>query len=542
MNTWWRRIGFSLVGVLGILVVYSLVYQWGMATFEGEQRTVLQSAQTVVEILTTAGFGGDADDWTTGAMALIVIGMNLTGVLLVFLALPLFVVPLFQRALATQPAESTDLTDHVIICSHTEREDVLRNELEAAGVPYVFIESNPETVTELTGDGIEAIVGDPEQEQTLQAANIDDARAIVIDVADEANPEVILTARELRDDLRIISVAEDSEVVTYHRYAGADTVVRPRQVLGHSLARKAALSVTAELRETIELGERLEITELLVKGDSELAGQTIAASRIRDRLGINVIGMWLEGQFVPVPDPETVINENTILLVAGQYDALTELTSRTVSPSQEQPQRVIIGGYGEVGRTVSETLTTADISQTVVDRAEIDGVDVVGDITDEDTLAAVDIEAARSVVLALDDDTTAIYATLVLEKIAPETEVIVRANETETVRKLYRAGAEYVLALSTVTGRMLSSVLLEDEEVLTPETQFEIIRTTAPKLVGQSLDEAGVRTWLGCTVVAVERNGELLPNPGPEFTVETDDALIVVGSDDTVNRFLAATQ
>ena len=541
MNTWWRRIGLSLVAVFGIVLLYAGLYRWGMATFEGEQRSLVKSAQIVIEILTTAGFGGDSGNWTTDPMNLIVIAMNLSGVLLVFLALPFFVVPLFQRALETQPPESTDLSDHVIICSHTERVDVLRNELEAADVPYVFIEDDPETVTALVDDGIEAMLGDPEQEETLRAANIDAARALVIDISDEANPEVILTARELRDDVRTISVTEDREVATYHRYAGADDVVRPRQVLGRSLAGKAATPITAELQETIELGDQLEITELRVERDSDLAGQTIAESNVRDRLGVNVIGAWIDGEFVPAPDPDTVIDGNAILLVAGSHETLTELTTQTVSRTGG-PSRVIVGGYGEVGHTVSETLAESGVPHTIVDDGDDEGIDVVGSVTDADTLIDADVETARSVVLALDDDTASIYATLVLEKIAPNVEVIARANETETVRKLYRAGAEYVLALSTVTGRMLSSLLLEDEEVLTPETQFEIIRTSAPALVGRSLGEVDVRARLGCTVVAAERNGELLTNLGPDFTVRADDTLIVAGSDETVNRFISVAR
>lgn len=86
---------------------------------------------------------------------------------------------------------------------------------------------------------------------------------------------------------------------------------------------------------------------------------------------------------------------------------------------------------------------------------------------------------------------------------------------------------------------MLSSVLLEDEEVLTPETQFEIVRTTAPTLVGRTLGEADVRSQTECTVVAVERGERLLTDLGPEFTVGEDDMLIVAGSDETVNRFIA---
>ncbi|RKD97770.1 potassium channel family protein [Halopiger aswanensis] len=541
MNTWWRRICLSLVALFAIVLAYAGLYRWGMATFQGEQRSLIKSAQIVIEILTTAGFGGDSGSWTTPGMNLIVIAMNMSGVLLVFLALPIVVVPLFQQALETQPPESTELTDHVIICSHTERADVLRDELEAADVPSVFIEDEPEAVTALIDDGIEAMLGDPEQEETLRAANIDAARALVVDISDEANPEVILTARELRDDIRTISVAEDREVATYHRYAGADEVVRPRQVLGRSLAGKAAMSVTAELQETIELGDQLEITELRIGRGSDLAGRTIGESNMRDRMGVNVIGAWIDGEFAPAPDPDMVIDPNTILLVAGSHETLTELTTRTVSPTGG-PYRVIVGGYGEVGHTVSETLAESGVPHTIVDDGDEEAIDIVGDVTDADTLVNADVESARSIVLALDDDTAAIYATLVLEKIAPDVEVIARANETETVRKLYRAGAEYVLALSTVTGRMLSSLLLEDEEVLTPETQFEIIRTTAPALVGRSLGEVDVRARLGCTVVAAERDGELLTNLGAEFTIRTGDTLIVAGSDETVNRFISVAK
>ncbi|TYL37615.1 metal transporter [Natronococcus pandeyae] len=538
MNTWWRRIALSLVAVLAIVLVYAGIYQWGMATFEGEQQSYVHAIQVVIESLTTAGYGGDAP-WESREMNVFIVTMNLSGVLLVFLALPLIVVPLFRQALEDRPPETTDLSDHIIICSHTPRVDVLRKELEAAEVPYVFVDDDPETVIDLVDDGLEAIVGDPELEETLRAANVEDARALVADVDDETNAAVILSTKQLRDDIEILSVVEDADVASYHRYAGADVVVRPRQVLGRSLAKKAAMSITAELEETIELGTELMITELLIEEDSDLAGNTIAESGIRDRIGVTVIGAWFNGEFVPAPGPEMRIDENTILLVAGRHDNLTELKARTVSPLAERPDRVVVGGYGVVGRNARDTLVNSDISCTVVDTTEGPGVDVVGSITDEKLLETAGVEDSRAVLLALDDDTTTIFATLVLKQLSPDVEVIARANETENIGKLYQAGAEYVLALSTVTGRMISSVLLEDEEVLTPETQFEIVRTTAPDIAGRTLGEADVRSRTGCTVVAVERGEQLLTDVGPEFAVQEDDTLIVAGSDETVNQFIA---
>jgi Trk K+ transport system NAD-binding subunit len=537
MNGWQRRIVQAVSVVIAVVVAYTLLYRWAMFNFEGAERSVFESLQVVIESFTTAGFGGDADQWQTAPTNVLVVMMNLTGVLLVFLALPLFVVPLFQQALEDSPQRSTDLVDHVVICSYNSREDVLRSELDAAGVPYVIIEEDPDTVLELNQDDIEAIYGDPEQEETFENANIREARALVADVSDEGNVSVILTAKGLNEELTVVSVAEDSRDAEYHRYAGADRVIRPRQVLGKALANKATLSLSQGFRESIELSENFELSELLVKEDSELAGKTIGELQLREQIGATVIGMWANGEFVPVPEADMRIDENTILLVAGSHRALEQVNSRSISPKASRDDRIVVAGYGVVGRSAVEALDEKGISRTVVDIEDHDGVDIVGDISDPETLSRCRIEDARFILLALSDDTTSMYMTVALEELAPDTEVIARANDVENTTKLYRGGGEYVLALSTVTGRMLSSALLETEDVLSPDTQFSIVRTTASELVGTTLADADVRTRTGATVVAIERDDALITDPGPDATVREEDTLIIAGSDECVNDF-----
>lgn len=41
-------------------------------------------------------------------------------------------------------------------------------------------------------------------------------------------------------------------------------------------------------------------------------------------------------------------------------------------------------------------------------------------------------------------------------------------------------------------------------------------------------------------VVAIERDGEVITDLGPDFRIQADDNLVVVGTDEDVNR-LAAT-
>ena len=536
---WRRRLVLSLSGVALLVFVYSLLYQWAIFRFEGVNITIFQSVQTVIEIFTTAGFGGDTQYWNTAPMNLLVIGMNLTGVLLVFLALPVFAIPLFQQAFENEPQQSTTITDHVIICSYNSRENVLRSELEAADVPYVIIDTDADTILELNSRGVEAICGDPEQKQTLKAANISAAQALVTDVSDTENIPVILTAKELQEDLRIVSVAENEQDAEYHRYAGADRVIRPRQALGDALAGRATLPITQKLLQTVELSDEFNISELHVEDDSELAGQTLAELNLQERMGVTVIGVWSNGKFISAPGPDVRIDENTFLLVAGSYEALTEVTTQTVSRKLSENDQVIVAGYGVVGQSTVRTLEENGVSPIVIDinGNENERVDVVGDITNRETFLQAGIEDTRFVIVAVDDDSTAMYATVAIKESAPDTEMIARANSIENTAKLYRAGARYVLSLSTVTGRMLSSVLLEDEEVLTLETQFEIVRTTAPELAGQTLRGAAIRDRTGATVVAIERDGELLTNPEPDLRMKDGDRFIITGSNSVINNF-----
>lgn len=95
---------------------------------------------------------------------------------------------------------------------------------------------------------------------------------------------------------------------------------------------------------------------------------------------------------------------------------------------------------------------------------------------------AADLARANSLTITLSDDTTAMLATPVAREVVEDVRIVVRAQGTESVGKLYRAGADYVLALATVSGRMIASTVLE-EEVMAPEKRIEIVRTAAPNLV-----------------------------------------------------------
>lgn len=538
MNTWLRRVAMYAAVLAVVMLGYAVAYDVGMTVFDSRPRTFLRSLQIVVETFTTTGYGSDAP-WRSPEMNVLVILMDLSGVILIFLALPVLVFPAMQEALSTSvPTSIEDVTDHVVVCGSTVRAERLIDELDSWDVDHVVVEPNRDRATDLYEAEYTVVHAEPDSIEGLKGAGVESARAVVADVSDELDTSIILTAKEINEDVRAVSVVEEPSRAGYHELAGADEVLSPRTLMGESLARKVTTAVSTELGDTIEVGEDFDIVELPVRRGSEIAGTTLAESGLRERAGVNVIGAWFEGEFQTPPNPDAVLDRGTVLLVTGRGDQLERLRDLTVTDIRRFASgKTIVAGYGEVGRQVAEELAAVGVPHTVVDQEDLDGVDVVGDVSEPETLQRAGVDDARSVVLSLPDDTTAEFTTLVLRDRERDVEIIARAEEVEATRKMYRAGADYVLSLAMVTGRMAASAVLDDEDVISLDTQVDVVRTRAPGLAGQTLGDADVRGRTGCTVVAVERDDEIITDLGPEFRALAGDALIIAGTDEGVNRF-----
>lgn len=519
----------------GTLAFFTLSYKFGMAAFEGRSRTLLESLQIVIQTFTTTGYGEDAP-WESSQMLLLVVLMQMSAIFLIFLTLPLFIVPWVERRLEYQPSTTFDGEDHVVICGFTEREETLVDELNARDVGHVVLVDDRERARELYESGYTVMMGDSESETVLENASVPAARAVVLDGEDETNASVTLAIREVSKDVRIVSFVTEAELSPYLQLAGVDDVLYPRRLLGRGLADKVTSTMTTQLGETIDIGANLEIIELPLQKDCELDGVSLEESEIRERTGVNVIGAWIGGEFVPNPEPSIELDRNTVLLVSGRQDQLEDAMDLTRTADTRVKKHVLVAGYGDVGQTVHRSVSSPRLSFTILDREEKPGVDVVGDATDASTFLSAGIDSADAVIVTLGTDVTSIFATLVARELNSDVEIICRADDTDNVTKLYAAGADYVLALATVAGRMLAERVL-GEDVIAYDTQIDIVRTEAPGFVGQSLSEAAIRDRTGCTVIAVERNGDVETDISPSFVLRSGDQLFVAGSDECIAQF-----
>jgi len=534
-----RRTAYYLLAVAVTTLVFTLVYNYGMGALEDRPQPLYRSLEVVFQTFTTTGYGEDAG-WDTLWMNLLVILMQLTGIGLILAAVDVFVVPWLRRSLApSAPQRRPGLSGHVVICGHTSRTDAFIAELDARDREYVLVVADEEDALELQTAGYTVLLGDPEATATLENASIEDAVAVVADGADDTNASIALSARDARPDVRVVTLVEDASLSRYHRAAGADEVLSPRQLLGESLSRQVPTVVTADIREGVPIDEDLQLAELTIAADSSFAGERFGEARLRERFGVNVIGAWFNGDFETPVDADDILTDGTRLLVAGEPAQISSLQQATTSRVRDfGPQRILLAGYGDSGKAAYDLLDGTRSRLTVLDLEDHENVDITGDASDPDVLEAAGIEDATALLVTVGDDTTAIFTTLIARELNPDLHIVVRANDHADVQKLYRAGADYVQSLATVSGRMLASTVFEDETMLAYDRQFSVVRLPADGLVGSTIVDESVRTVTGCTVVGILREEATLTDFDPAaFTFEAGDEVIVAGTDEAITQF-----
>jgi voltage-gated potassium channel len=223
-----------------------------------------------------------------------------------------------------------------------------------------------------------------------------------------------------------------------------------------------------------------------------------------------------------------------ILLVGTTLEILAERSRHAYRVGRWRKRlrdHTIVCGYGTKGESAVHTLLgkgtpAADI--VVIDespaaraRATAAGLAAVaGNASSQEVLGEAGIGAARSVIVAVDRDDSAILITLTARELNPTAAIVAAVREEENVHLLHQSGASGVITSSAAAGRLLGlcsetpQVTAVLEDLLTVGEGIDI----AEREVGAA--EAGpVPTVLRDGVVlAVVRDGELLRFGDPRAT------------------------
>jgi voltage-gated potassium channel len=159
-------------------------------------------------------------------------------------------------------------------------------------------------------------VGDLGDPQTYRRLKVDDAALVVSNVDDMMNTNIAFTIREISQTVPITANADLDDSVDILELAGSTHVFQFTKMLGQSLARRV-LGTTARAN-VIGKIESLLIAEAPAMR-TPLVGKTLLQTKLRETIGINVVGIWERGRFI-IPTAQTTINPTSVLLLAGSTD------------------------------------------------------------------------------------------------------------------------------------------------------------------------------------------------------------------------------
>ncbi len=222
-----------------------------------------------------------------------------------------------------------EMKNHYIICGFGRVGHQVAADFSAARIPFVIIDSKPETVTELEPRGIPHLVADATSDDVLVEAGIRRAKGLVAcSDSDVANVYVTLSARELNPDLLIVARAAQRETEKKLKTAGANRVISPYFISGRRMAALASKPVTSDFLELVTHGGELEfrLHEIAIPAGSPLIRKTLAEAEIRGRSGALVLAIHrASGSFELQATASSVVDQGDTLVVIGTQDQIESL-------------------------------------------------------------------------------------------------------------------------------------------------------------------------------------------------------------------------
>lgn len=222
-----------------------------------------------------------------------------------------------------------ELKNHYILCGIGRTGPTIIDELIKTHNNFVVIDSNEQDInalkTLLGKDDFLYIHGDPTEEDILHQAGIDKAKGLMCNLPeDKDNVFLILTARAINKDIRIVSNAYDTKNSEKLVKAGTNKVVFPTQIGALRLVSEMIRpTVVNFLDRMLRDSTNMRVSEVFLSEKSKYAGKEIAESGIYEDTGLNIVAIQdpeSPEDFIYNPPQNLVLKGNSKLVVIGDSD------------------------------------------------------------------------------------------------------------------------------------------------------------------------------------------------------------------------------
>ena len=185
--------------------------------------------------------------------------------------------------------------------------------LENMGCDVLVVDDSYEKIQEISESvsyAIKADVTDPEALDALGGRNLDGA-VIAVSENFEASVMATMLCKEMGIP-KVLAKAKDDLQGTILEKVGADVVVYPEIEMGSRVAKNL---VAREFTDWIALSNDYSMVETVVP--EKWIGKSLAELKIRERFGINVVGMICSGEVDVTLDPQKPLPKDGILILIG---------------------------------------------------------------------------------------------------------------------------------------------------------------------------------------------------------------------------------
>ena len=208
------------------------------------------------------------------------------------------------------------LKQHVIICGFGRNGKESAQVLFNNKIPFVVLEEKNEMETDLDFEVKYFMKGDATKDEVLLEAGIKKALALITSLpVDADNLFVVLTAKQLNPNLKVISRASQDSSVQKLKIAGADNVIMPDKIGG---AHMATLVMLPDVVEMLSIMSTQSTDEFRVAEIQSNKNISLGELDMWSKTNCTILGIKTDGNHYTVnPDATYQIKPGDRLIVMG---------------------------------------------------------------------------------------------------------------------------------------------------------------------------------------------------------------------------------
>jgi CPA2 family monovalent cation:H+ antiporter-2 len=260
---------------------------------------------------------------------------------------------MLQSLQLTQIASRTiKSTRHVIICGYGRNGQVLSKLLAAEGIEYMALDLDPERIREAAAAGDAVVYADASRRESLMAAGLARAQAVVISYADTAAALKILRhVSEIRPGLPVIvRVKDDTEMDKLHAAGAAEVVPEALEsslmLASHTLlltgvpvsrvvrrvgaVRESRYGLlrgffhgSSDEAEDLTEGRHIRLHSVILEPGAAATGRTLGQLRVVSE-DLQVVAVRRPGQPSPPVGPDLLFQAGDVLVLKGTPERIAQ--------------------------------------------------------------------------------------------------------------------------------------------------------------------------------------------------------------------------